>query len=215
MASTRPRRETTMAKALRAYVVSLDGRRFSRDELRRHVDTTYPEWWAPGTLEQHLTACVVNNPRAYINHRSTHKFMFRHADDWLELYDEKKHGPNVWKPSQWDEAVSSSMKLSPERRNQLAAASPVPKRYEVTTVAYDRNPHVAAAVLLRAQGHCEACMVQAPFVSRFTDRPYLEVHHRTRLADGGHDTVENAIALCPNCHRRAHFGPLDDLQADR
>jgi 5-methylcytosine-specific restriction protein A len=26
------------------------------------------------------------------------------------------------------------------------------------------------------------------------------------LSTGGEDTLENAIALCPNCHRRAHFG---------
>ena len=36
--------------------------------------------------------------------------------------------------------------------------------------------------------------------------PYLEVHHIIRLADDGDDSVENAIALCPNCHREAHFG---------
>ena len=26
------------------------------------------------------------------------------------------------------------------------------------------------------------------------------------LADGGADTVENAIAVCPNCHRELHYG---------
>jgi len=26
------------------------------------------------------------------------------------------------------------------------------------------------------------------------------------LAEGGKDTVENAAALCPNCHKEAHFG---------
>ncbi len=25
------------------------------------------------------------------------------------------------------------------------------------------------------------------------------------LANNGDDTVENAIALCPNCHRKAHY----------
>ncbi|WP_342542729.1 HNH endonuclease signature motif containing protein [Paenisporosarcina sp. FSL H8-0542] len=36
--------------------------------------------------------------------------------------------------------------------------------------------------------------------------PYLEVHHIKRLADNGEDSVENAIAVCPNCHRELHFG---------
>lgn len=32
------------------------------------------------------------------------------------------------------------------------------------------------------------------------------MHHRRRLADGGEDTVANAIALCPSCHRERHYG---------
>lgn len=36
--------------------------------------------------------------------------------------------------------------------------------------------------------------------------PYLEVHHVRRLADGGSDTTENAVALCPNCHMELHYG---------
>ncbi len=27
--------------------------------------------------------------------------------------------------------------------------------------------------------------------------------------DGGDDTVENALGLCPNCHRELHFDVLD------
>jgi 5-methylcytosine-specific restriction protein A len=26
------------------------------------------------------------------------------------------------------------------------------------------------------------------------------------LSDGGRDTVDNAVALCPNCHRECHHG---------
>ncbi|WP_409033890.1 HNH endonuclease [Pseudomonas sp. JUb42] len=26
------------------------------------------------------------------------------------------------------------------------------------------------------------------------------------IADGGLDTLENAVALCPNCHRASHYG---------
>ena len=41
--------------------------------------------------------------------------------------------------------------------------------------------------------------------------PYLEVHHLTRLADGGADLPQNVIALCPTCHRKAHYS-LDYLE---
>lgn len=55
----------------------------------------------------------------------------------------------------------------------------------------------------RANGHCEGCGTIAPFETK--SGPYLEVHHLTRLSDGGADNPENVIALCPTCHRRAHY----------
>lgn len=35
-------------------------------------------------------------------------------------------------------------------------------------------------------------------------KPYLESHHIIWLAAGGADSVDNTIALCPNCHRKMH-----------
>jgi 5-methylcytosine-specific restriction protein A len=36
--------------------------------------------------------------------------------------------------------------------------------------------------------------------------PFLEAHHVRRLSDGGLDDPRWVIAVCPNCHRRAHYG---------
>ncbi len=66
-----------------------------------------------------------------------------------------------------------------------------------------RDPNVIAWVLARSEGKCEACHLPAPFV-RTDDTPYLEVHHIRPLMEGGPDVVANAIAACPNCHRRLH-----------
>ena len=55
----------------------------------------------------------------------------------------------------------------------------------------------------RANGICEGCNEIAPFETK--SGPYLEVHHLTRLADGGADLPQNVIALCPTCHRKAHY----------
>lgn len=55
----------------------------------------------------------------------------------------------------------------------------------------------------RANGVCEGCNETAPFETK--SGPYLEVHHLTRLADGGADLPQNVIALCPTCHRKAHY----------
>jgi len=105
-----------------------------------------------------------------------------------------------------DEIIKSSNASPEERRKRLKAAIPKPKKRTVSTVIYERNPDVVAEVLYRAKGSCEKCLNLAPFNRKSDGSPYLEVHHRKPLAEGGDDTVANAIALCPNCHRAAHYG---------
>lgn len=103
--------------------------------------------------------------------------------------------------------VSDSLNITSEARLQrLHSASTKPKQIQVTTTVYIRNPDVVAQVLLKANGICEACLQPAPFIKKSDGLPYLEVHHKKRLADGGEDSVKNAIALCPNCHRKFHYG---------
>ena len=104
-------------------------------------------------------------------------------------------------------AVAASIRLSPsQRRKRLSSAAKMPTKIEIRTTTFRRNPDVAAEVLLRANGICEKCRAAAPFSRAADGSPYLEIHHVIHLADGGEDTVENAVALCPNCHREAHFG---------
>lgn len=103
--------------------------------------------------------------------------------------------------------VASSQRDSSEaRKRRLAEAPSWPSSTIATTTVFRRNPDVVAEVLSRAMGNCEDCRAPAPFNRRSDGTPYLEIHHLVRLADGGKDTVENAVALCPNCHRKAHFG---------
>lgn len=95
---------------------------------------------------------------------------------------------------------------SAKRRQRLSKAETKPQAVPVLTTAYKRNPDVVAEVLARANGICELCNNPAPFVRKKDGEPYLEVHHKIQLANGGEDTVENAVAACPNCHRQEHFG---------
>jgi 5-methylcytosine-specific restriction protein A len=69
---------------------------------------------------------------------------------------------------------------------------------------YHRSEAVRVAVLRRAKGHCEGCGRPAPFKAR-DGRPYLEPHHTHRLSDRGPDQPRWVIAVCPTCHRRAHY----------
>lgn len=86
------------------------------------------------------------------------------------------------------------------------AGSKNPGQQEVLSFQYKRDPKVAAYVLEKANGKCEDCNANAPFLTKNKKRPYLEVHHVISLKDDGEDTVKNAVALCPNCHRKRHYG---------
>jgi hypothetical protein len=91
-----------------------------------------------------------------------------------------------------------------------AAGNKTPKKVTTQTESYVRDPHVVSDVLDRANGTCELCNKPAPF-NKPTGEPFLEVHHVIALAEGGPDIVENAVALCPNCHREAHHGEYAEL----
>lgn len=75
---------------------------------------------------------------------------------------------------------------------------------EVKSTAYERNPLVAEYARRRANGVCELCREEAPF-KKNDGTPYLEIHHVKWLSKEGEDNIFNAVALCPNCHRKMHI----------
>ncbi|HHY76039.1 MAG TPA: HNH endonuclease [Firmicutes bacterium] len=86
-----------------------------------------------------------------------------------------------------------------------------PRLRAVEYNTYDRNPYVSAAAKRRANGKCQLCGKSAPFLDPH-GQPYLETHHIIWLSRGGPDTLDNTVALCPNCHRKMH---ILDLESDR
>lgn len=83
-------------------------------------------------------------------------------------------------------------------------------RKKAVTQVYVRNIYVTAHVKNRSKGYCDLCNEPAPFKDR-NGRAYLECHHVEWLANGGKDSIDNAVALDPNCHRKIHEL---DLKAD-
>ncbi len=111
----------------------------------------------------------------------------------------------------FQEKVKKSQKsLSSARRERLKKTPKKPTEKLVPTRVFNRNPDVVAEVLLRSKNKCECCGEDAPFKRESDNQPYLEVHHLKQLANGGDDTVANAVALCPNCHREQHYGELEE-----
>jgi 5-methylcytosine-specific restriction protein A len=84
---------------------------------------------------------------------------------------------------------------------------------EVTVMVRDRSAAVRERVLRRACGVCELCG-EPGFVTA-AGSIYLETYHVIPLSLEGPDHDLNVVALCPNDHRRAHFGTDRDALASR
>lgn len=141
----------------------------------------------------------------------------RRADEQLGTYAStvKKRGldEEPWFVRRYDDAdgaytlvrgaTNLDLSAAPDFVDQFSVPDPRNAR-EVLAQQYPRSAQVRADVLLRAAGRCEACGAEG--FTTASGAKYLETHHVLALAEGGPDTVWNVIALCPNDHRRAHYG---------
>jgi 5-methylcytosine-specific restriction enzyme A len=116
-----------------------------------------------------------------------------------------------------DDAGSDSSKRVDDLdllREEAARRGGEPLRGPISRSEYRRASRLIRLYAeMRANGTCEYRGCTAPF-TRPNGKPYLEVHHIFRLADDGPDLPANVAALCPNCHREAHFGPATSRLRD-
>jgi len=150
----------------------------------------------------------------YVDQMICSGFEFREAPDVEEnfrrafvfhLIPEDSFDPSI--SAQDNEGFEDMATLSMDELRQRALGeegSPRQPRESLNS-AYDRSEAVKAYVMLRASGVCEACGNEAPFTTA-AGRPFLETHHVRSLSDGGPDHPAWVAGVCPNCHRRAHFG---------
>ncbi|WP_419150344.1 HNH endonuclease [Rhizobium leguminosarum] len=99
-------------------------------------------------------------------------------------------------------------------RRTPPSGSRKPRKVRSVVYRYERSASIVAWVLEQARGSCEGCLNVGPFIDDKREH-YLEVHHIRTLAEGGPDTVDNAAALCPACHRELHYGLERDVQRTR
>lgn len=78
------------------------------------------------------------------------------------------------------------------------------ERLQKQVSGYPRDPKVRREVARRADGACErpGCRAHRSFPG------FLDVHHILGVAAS--DRAWTCVALCPNCHREAHFAPDRD-----
>jgi 5-methylcytosine-specific restriction protein A len=90
-----------------------------------------------------------------------------------------------------------------ELKARAKGAKKKPTVRTTEAAVYVRDAAVAEYAKRLAAGKCDLCEQAAPFKNK-QNQAYLECHHIVWLAQGGEDTIDNAVALCPNCHRKMH-----------
>jgi len=101
------------------------------------------------------------------------------------------------------EKIAEKLSLSElQKRAEQNESDKVSSR-KVTSNVFVRDAFVAEYAKRRANGICQLCGQKAPFYNK-EGKPYLECHHIEWISEGGSDTIENTVALCPNCHRKMH-----------
>jgi len=102
--------------------------------------------------------------------------------------------------------------LSDEELRRRATEAVTRQARRTETVQFPRDPYVSAYAKKRANGRCELCEREAPFILP-SGEPFLESHHIVPLTEGGQDEITNVVALCPNCHRKMHhLGLAEDRE---
>ena len=107
--------------------------------------------------------------------------------------------------SEVDAETAEVLKSSEEPAfvDQFDVPEPPEKRDSAGSV-YPRSQEVREAVLRRAGGVCECC--GQPGFKMENGVVFHETHHVVPLSEKGPDVEWNVVALCPNDHRRAHYG---------
>lgn len=154
------------------------------------------------------------------NGKKSH-FMWKLRDELVQALEELDMVGEQGLPSEEDflkkekEKFEKALQLSDEELlenvKKIEAKKEKRKAKQVTSQRYDRNAHIAAYAVRRANGLCQLCGNLAPFIKP-NGIPFLEVHHIQWLSDEGLDVPENTVALCPNCHRKMH---ILDLKKDK
>lgn len=99
---------------------------------------------------------------------------------------------------------TQGLSTSELRRQAIKHKTKVGSSRSVTSNTYIRDEFISEYTKRCANGVCELCENDAPFRDK-NGNPYLESHHIVWLSKGGSDSIDNTVALCPNCHTKMHI----------
>lgn len=126
----------------------------------------------------------------------------------------KTYSKNLKKPIEIDdeEDVINTNDISESESFEKPSykIEPKPSQTTTSTKAYQRDPLKAKKAIFNANYCCNIERDHSSFVAK-SGKKYMEAHHLVPI--GAQDEFENSldvdaniVCLCPNCHRKLHYG---------
>ncbi|WP_167397270.1 HNH endonuclease [Lysinibacillus mangiferihumi] len=183
------------------------------------VDVDYTILEQPIIIAEIWGEMELSRPQKYsafqVGGKGNQAYLFPCPDEWDRLFD-SHHAELVMEKEMSKKELEKDIHelmidiekeanyLSLEELAIKASQASEKGNRRVTISSYNRNPYVGLYVKKRANGVCELCDQPAQFNDK-NGYPYLECHHIEFLSEGGPDIIENCVALCVVCHKKAHI----------
>ncbi len=164
---------------------------------------------------------IINESKSYGINLNEEVWSKRYDSIWRIKNDQKEWKKIIHKivndnfPAMYEEFCEmkeryfDSLSLKQLKQTLLEEQSNKNNRKVTQTAVYNRSVFIKEFARRVAGGICQLCDREAPFLDK-QGKPFLEVHHIHYLSRGGSDTIDNVVALCPNCHRKIHQLELEE-----
>lgn len=157
-------------------------------------------------LMKSITELKPNFFEIYDNKAIVGKCLYDYFNPKELIEDEKEDIHELWQFKNKKITASSFQDKIPK---------PKAKKVKGKTV-YPSNPKVRTTALFNSGFKCEVDQNHPTFISRTTNKQYLETHHliprnAQRLFKYSLDNPKNVVCLCSNCHNLLHYGKLEDV----
>ncbi|EIJ42124.1 putative restriction endonuclease [Beggiatoa alba B18LD] len=88
---------------------------------------------------------------------------------------------------------------------QITTTDEPTQQITTTITTFRRNNKINVYVKRKAGYKCQMPNCDYEGFDMPSGKKYIEVHHLVPLAEGGTDSLENTVAVCPTCHRKLHY----------
>lgn len=128
--------------------------------------------------------------------------------DWELIQINEKLDDEVEK-----EVIKNPIPLKDLPKPEYSPKNKTEPGYEKGHKTYPRSKVIQQQALERANYKCEINPEHTTFISKYSEKPFMEAHHLipgaytdSGLFEYSLDHIANVVCLCPNCHKEIHFG---------